>query len=129
MILPQQTGPGGLWVLYDYNRKWKNSPAAAGGQAIATIATVPQDELWFIDLVRVSTTDGDETSKAYVCMDTAEFDVSGTATGNYDVADQSSPIHAPGGSEILIVWKNLADGKVGRAYVQWSVMRSSVPGA
>lgn len=125
MILPTASGPAARWAVYDYNRKFKDSEPAAGGQAVASIAQVPQDELWMIDLVRVKTSPADLTSTAYVCLDSPDFDVSGTATGAYDVADQNTPLQAPGGSQILIVWKNLADGQRGNVYVQWTVMRAT----
>jgi hypothetical protein len=99
--------------------------AAANGQAVATIATVPSDELWMVDLVRVKSDPSDLTSTSYICLDDPAFDVSGTATGAYDVADQSSPIHAPGNSVILIVWKGIPNGLTPNAYVQWTVLKST----
>jgi hypothetical protein len=125
MYLPVATGPATQWVLYDYGRCFRDSAPAANGQAIAQIATVPQDELWMIDLVRVKTDDSDLTSTAFVCLDTPDFDVSGTATGAYDVADQAAPIHAPGGSVVLVVWRNITAGLVGNAYVQWTVLKTN----
>lgn len=125
MLLPVASGPATQWVLYDYGRRRVNSPAAAAGQAVATIAEVPQDELWMIDLVRVKSDPSDLTSTAYICLDTPDYDVSGTATGAYDVADQSAPIQAPGGSLILVVWKGITNGLVGNAYVQWTVLKSA----
>ena len=128
MILPQSSGAAGQWVLYDYGRRRVDSAASVDGQAVAVVAEVPQDELWLIDLVRVRTDEppSSAVSTAYVCMDDPEYDVVGTATGSYDVADQNSPIHAPGGSLVLIVWKDAADGTVGNAYVQWTVLKSAM---
>lgn len=128
MILPQSNGAAGQWVLYDYGRKRVHSNASAQGQAVAEVAEVPQDELWLIDLVRVKTNEPAATavSTAYVCLDDPEFDVIGTATGSYDVADQNSAIQAPGGSRILVVWKGAANGTVGQAYVQWTVLKSTM---
>lgn len=128
MILPQSNGAAGQWVLYDYGRKRVRSQESAQGQAVAEVAEVPQDELWLIDLVRVKTDEPAATavSTAYVCLDDPEFDVVGTATGSYDVADMNSPIQAPGGSRVLIVWKDAADGTVGNAYVQWTVLKSAM---
>lgn len=126
MFLPAQLGPASTWSVSDFGRKWQSSAAAAAnGKATAEIATVPQDELWLIDFVRVSAspTATSQAARAYVCMDTADFDVMGTSTGVYDVADQNSPLHAPGGSLILVLWEDLPIGAVGRAYVQWTVMR------
>lgn len=125
MRLPFVSGPATQWVLYDYGRTFVDSDPAAGGQAIAIVATVPGDELWMIDLVRVKTTDEDTPGKAYVCMGDPSRDVSGTETGGYDVADQASPIQAPANTEVLIVWKGLADGLVGNAYVQWTRLKSA----
>jgi hypothetical protein len=128
LILPQSNGAAGQWTLYDYGRKRVTSAASANGQAVATVAEVPQDELWLIDLVRVKTDEptASAVSTAYVCLDDPEFDVIGTATGSYDVADQNAPIQAPGGSLVLIVWKGAANGTVGKAYVQWTVLKSAM---
>lgn len=126
MILPYASGPATQWVLYDYGRVFKNADAAAaGGQAVATIGVVPGDELWMIDLVRVKSDPSDLTSTAYICLDDPGYDVSGTATGAYDVADQSSPIQAPANRTILIVWKDIPDGLTPNAYVQWTVLKSA----
>jgi hypothetical protein len=123
--IPIQLGPASNWTLSDFGRKWQNSPAAAGGRTIARMATVPQDELWLIDILRVSVSPAatSQAARAYLCMDTPDFDVMGTSTGVYDVADQNSPVHAPGGSEILVVWTDVPNGAIGRAYQQWQVMR------
>lgn len=126
MLLPAQLGPASSWSVSDFGQKWVTTPAASGGTAKVTVATVPQDELWLLDFVRVSASPIASTQdvRAYVCHDTEDFDVMGTATGQYDVADQNSPIHAPGGTEILLVWKDMPDGATGRGYVQWTVMRT-----
>lgn len=125
MILPYASGPATQWALYDYGRKFLDSPAAAGGQAVVSVAVVPADELWMIDLVRVKTDPSDLTSTAYVCMGDVDRDVSGTATGAYDVADQNSPIQAPANTEVMIVWKGIPDGLIGHAYVQWTVLKTT----
>lgn len=125
MILPYASGPATQWTLYDYGRKFIDSPAAASGQAVAVVDTVPSDELWMIDLVRVKSAPSDLTSTAYICMGDPTKDVSGTATGAYDVADQSSPIQAPANTEVLIVWEGIPDGLIGHAYVQWTVLKSA----
>lgn len=126
MRIPIQIGPASNWALDDYGRKWANSPAAdADGRAILRVNVVPQDELWLIDILRVSATPAETSvnARAYLCMDSPDFDVMGTSTGVYDVADMNSPIHAPGGSEVLVVWTDLPPGAIGRAYLQWNVMR------
>lgn len=125
MRLPMQLGPASTWSVSDFGRKWVTSKAAAGGRATVTVETVPQDELWLLDFVRVSATPAEtvQSVRAYVCMDTIDFDVMGTNSGAYDVADMNSPVHAPGGSEILLLWQDMPDGAIGRGYVQWTVMR------
>jgi hypothetical protein len=126
MFLPAQLGPASTWSVSDFGRKWVyTAPAGADGTARITVATVPQDELWLIDFVRVSAAPVPDLQdvRAYLCHDTEDWDVMGTATGQYDVADQNSPIQAPGGTNLLLVWKDLPAGAVGRGYVQWTVMR------
>jgi hypothetical protein len=125
VFLPAQLGPASTWSVADFGRKWVTTPAAASGTATATVATVPQDELWLLDFVRVSAdpVPAGQDVRAYVCHDTQDWDVMGTATGQYDVADQSSPIQAPGGTNVLLVWKDMPNGAIGRGYVQWTVMR------
>lgn len=126
MLLPAQLGPASTWSVADYSQKWVLSKAAASGTATIEVATVPQDELWMIDFVRVSTPTSTTPVRAFLCMDTPDFDVMGTSTGEYDTADQNAPIHAPGGSLVLIVWKDMPDGVIGRAYIQWTVLRQVV---
>jgi hypothetical protein len=125
MYLPQQLGPASTWSVTDFGRKWVTTPAAANSKAMAKVATVPQDELWLIDYVRVSASPVPviQDVRAYVCHDTEDWDVMGTATGQYDVADMNSPIQAPGGTDILLVWQDMPNGTIGRGYVQWTVMR------
>lgn len=128
MRLPAQMGPASAWTVADFGRKWVQTPPASGGTAAVRVATVPQDELWLVDWVRVSATPAATTqdSRAYVCQDSTDFDVMGTSSGGYDVADQSSPLQFPGGTEILLVWEDMPTGAVGRGYVQWTVMRGSI---
>lgn len=125
MFLPAQLGPASTWALADFGRKWVTSAAATGGTAQAVVATVPQDELWLVDWVRVSASPIPASTdvRSYLCHDTADWDVMGTSTGQYDVADQNSPIQCPGGTQILLIWKDMPNGATGRGYVQWTVMR------
>lgn len=125
MLLPTQLGPASTWSVADFGQKWVTSKGAANATASVEVATVPQDELWLVDFVRVSASPipASQDVRAYLCHDTQDFDVMGTATGQYDVADQNSPIHCPGGTVILLVWKDMPTGATGRGYVQWTVMR------
>lgn len=127
MILPYASGPAGQWALYDYGRRFANAdaPAGADGQAVATIATVPADELWMVDLVRVKTDPSDLTSTAYICAGDPEFDIAGTQTGAYDVADQAASIQIPANTQLLIVWKSVPAGLLPNCYVQWTVLKST----
>ncbi len=128
MKLPVQLGPASTWSLADFGRKWVQGTAAAGGGGLVSVkvADVPQDELWLIDFIRVSAETGDVAVRAFLCMDTPDFDIMGTYTGEYDTADQNSAIQAPGGSEVLLVWRDMPDGATCRGYVQWAVMRQAV---
>jgi hypothetical protein len=125
MRLPAQIGPASTWSLADFGRRWVQTKPAESGTAAVTVATVPQDELWLVDLVRVSAdpVPASQDVRAYLCHETEDFDVMGTATGQYDVADQNSAIQCPGGTAVLLVWKDMPTGAVGRGYVQWTVMR------
>lgn len=125
MRLPTQLGPASTWNIADFGRRWVNTPAAAAGTATVKVASVPQDELWLVDFVRASASPVLTTQdvRAYLCHDTEDFDVMGTNTGQYDVADMNSPIQCPGGTDVLLVWKDMPTGATGRGYVQWTVMR------
>jgi hypothetical protein len=126
VLLPTSTGPATQWVVYDYGRKFLQSAApSTGGQSIVTVGTVPSDELWLIDIVRVKTAASDLTSQAFVCMDDPSRDVAGTFTGSYDVADQASAIQAPANTTVLLVWNGIPDGLTPSAYVQWTVLKST----
>jgi hypothetical protein len=125
MILPAVSGPATQWVLYDYGQTFLNSPPATGGTATVHVAQVPSDQLWMIDLVRVKTAVSDVTSTALVCIGDPSRDVIGTATGGFDVADMSSPIHAPASTDIFVVWQNIPNGLQGNVYMQWTVLQSA----
>ncbi|WP_367575273.1 hypothetical protein [Streptomyces griseoaurantiacus] len=130
MFLPTQLGPASTWSVADFGQRWVQTAPAAGGTARAEVATVPQDELWLVDFVRVSASPIPELQevRAYLCHDTEDWDVMGTGSGRYDVADQNSPVHTPGGTLLLLVWKDMPDGAIGRGYVQWTVMRQGSAG-
>lgn len=123
MILPVQSATAQKWEVADYGRTWVSSgPADSTGQAVATVATVPSDELWFVDRYRVSC-NSTKPTQCLVCLDTFGQDIDGTQDGNYDVGDSNSPVQVPGGVQLLIYWTGASTGAVGRAYVQWTVMR------
>jgi hypothetical protein len=124
VILPAQQNAASKWVVADYGSTWAKSSPSAGGQAVADVATVPPDELWLIDRIRVSSTSTTPTA-SYVCLGDTTHDVEGTASGNYDIADESSPIQAPGGVDILQLWAAGSDGSVGTVYMQWTVLRQA----
>jgi hypothetical protein len=114
------------WSLWDYRQLVATSKAAAGGIADAVLTQVPQDELWLLDRVVVVCTSSSTTS-AFLYLNTADDRnvLDGTQVGNFDVADQSSPIQLPGGSTLLCRWAGASNGAVGTIRAQVTVMKQT----
>jgi hypothetical protein len=94
------------------------SGPAAGGLA-EVVFQVPQDRVWQIERIVVSTTSAAVTS-ASVYVGTADPAnlVDFTPAGNGDVADEVHPIVAPAGNALRIRWTGMTAGAVGTVRLQ-----------
>ncbi len=125
MQLPTHGYSASEWRLHDFQqRAVTTEPAAAAGVCRCELPPVPQDELWLIDRMVVST-DSTTDTIAYVYLDAIDpvRAIDGTWWGNFDVADLASAIQLPGGTVVLCEWTGASLGAVGTLRAQWQILR------
>lgn len=124
VYLPQDTSPGRRWVLHDYRHRVISTPPAADGVTELEFEQVPQDELWLVDRVIVQSTSSAATV-AHLYLDAIDdrHVLDGTRVGNFDVADNNSPIQLLGSSVLRVRWQGADDGAVGTCRIQLVVLR------
>lgn len=124
MYLPQSTAPAN-WSVWDYDkRSARSTTGATGGSCLAQLPAVPENELWFVDRLRVSC-DSSTATVAQVYSSTLDVDgiEDGTLTGNFDVADNAAPIMLKPTEQLTVVWTGASNGAVGRFRAQITIMR------
>jgi hypothetical protein len=121
---PAANAPG--WSLADYGRASRSADRDADGTITVEFDQVPDGELWLVDRIVVFC-DSATLTRALVYDDAGAEPRSvrdGTQTGNFDVADNASPIQLEAGTQLVIVWSQSPDpGSTGTAFAQWSVLR------
>jgi hypothetical protein len=126
VYLPQATAVASRWQVWDYAKKVvRSNLPAAGGKCSAQLPAVPGDELWFVDRIRVMS-DSTTPTIAYCYSGTPDVDDNvedGTLTGNFDVADNASPMALLPTEQLTVVWTGASNGTIGRLRVQITVMR------
>lgn len=125
MYLPTATPVAGRWGVWDYRRKLAtSSPADAEGECSAELPQVPGDELWFLD--RLTTlTDSDARSSAFLYVDQVDDNhlIDGTNLGNFAPGDFSAPHLLESSQTLIVQWRGMTPGAVGRFQAQYTVMR------
>lgn len=125
MRLPEHVFTAAAWRLHDFQQSYLTSkPATAAGLCRVELPTVPQDEVWLIDRMVVST-DSTTDTVAFFYLDAVDptRGIDGTWWGNFDVADYASPIQLPGGVTLLCEWTGASVGTVGTLRVQYQLLR------
>lgn len=126
MYLPQASAVASRWQVWDYRKPvTRSNVPAAGGTCFAQLPPVPDDELWFVDRIRVMS-DSTTATVAYCYSGTPDVDDNvedGTLTGNFDVADNASPMALLPTEQLTVVWTGASDGTIGRLRAQITVMR------
>lgn len=123
-ILPQPVSHGPRWKLHDYKQVSRSAQAAADGTLRVVMPQQPQDELWLITRMVVwSDASGITSARVYLNSEDPTSLVDGTRAGNFDVADQASPIQMPGGSTLICVWEGADPGATGALLVQATVLK------
>lgn len=127
MQLPVQAAVAGKWQLWDYQVKRLRTPVVAGadGKMAVELQQVPDNELWLVDRIRVSSTSVIK-SQVYLYENDAtslENVIDGSLSGNFDVADNASPILLVGGIRLVFQWEGAEAGSLGFARVQWTILR------
>lgn len=124
--LPIQLAPAAAWLIQDYRRTVVTSSPAAGGIAQAQLPQVPQDELWLVERIVVRCTSAATTAaRLYLDQITDANILDGSRSGNFDVADQGSPIQVPGGSVLLCQWTGADNGAIATLRVQIVVLKQA----
>ena len=124
MYLPQQSAVASKWAVWDYAIKTVYSPAASGGAAQLSLPTVPDNELWFVDRARIST---NSTSATFLYLYDSIVDddhaIDGSYSGEFDVADNASPILLLPTTTLIARWVGASAGSIGRMRAQLTIMR------
>lgn len=125
MNLPSSNGTS--WYVHDYRQSYLTSaPASAEGVCQVELPQVPQDELWFIERLVVSS-DSELRTQARLYLDAIEPArmLDGTRSGNFDVADQASPILIPGASLLLCQWTGATPDARGTLRAQLTILKQA----
>jgi len=125
MFVPVQQLDASSWALADYAQAAAAADVDAGTITV-TFEQVPDGELWLVDRIVVSCTSTTATRALVYDGDPSDprriWD--GTQSGNFDAADNASPIQLPAGSQLVVVWSDEPDpGSRGTAFAQWAIMR------
>ncbi len=125
MFLPTSLSPAAAWAVHDFGqRSLTSAPADATGRCQTHLGPVPQDELWRIDRMVVSS-DGSTDTTVGIYLDTVDpvRAIDGTEVGNFDVADLAAAIQLHGGTAMVCGWSGASLGAVGTLHVQWQILR------
>lgn len=125
MAIPASTPP--QWSLYNYGAVVASGgPANAAGIIDVTVAEVPQDELWLIDRIVVSCTSS-KTTTAYLYLNSPNDQnvVEGSANGNFDIADENSPVQVHGGTTLVNRWSGADPGAAATIRIQYTIMKQA----
>lgn len=123
-ILPEPGNPSDQWVLGDYRQTPAISSPAVAGVATVAFGPVPDDELWLLDRITVSCTSSTVTvCTLYLDVIDPQHALDYTPAGNYDIADEASPIQIPATSQLLVVWTGASNGARASARTQMRILR------
>ncbi|HSX68134.1 hypothetical protein [Nocardioides sp.] len=124
MYLPEPSSSASAWAVSDYRQRTGRTQPAAGGVCQLDFGQVPEGELWLVERVVVSC--DSSTPTAAFLYDTSVDDsrvLDGTRVGNFDVADNNSPIQVASGTTLVVAWDGASNGAIGQARVQYVVLR------
>jgi hypothetical protein len=120
MQIPQPIPAASDWYLADFDEQTVQSKPAAGGIATATLSQTPPGEAWEVDRITVACTSTQPTS-CLLYDGLSAVAIEGTVSGNFDVADESSPVRLLEGAQLQLIWSNASNGAVGTARVQYRI--------
>lgn len=102
-----------------YPRTVTTPAATASGTVTGTFQPVPAGRLWLVERIVVSCTSSTPTAAAFYTDNVnAAGLVEGTSAGNFDIADENSPLAVDGGSTLIVQWTGASVGAVGTCRVQ-----------
>lgn len=129
MFLPVSTASARDWQLVDFQQRALVSEPAAAGVCRVQHGPVPQDELWLVDRMVVSTDSTTATTASlYVdAIDPARM-IDGSQSGNFDVADLAAAIQLAGGTILLCEWTRATAGARGTLRLQYQLLRKPLEG-
>lgn len=110
----------GAFVDSDRYSRTVTTPAAdATGIIQATFAPVGAGRLWLVERIVVSCTSSSVTAAAfYVDQVAPDALVEGTSAGNFDIADENSPLVVDALSSLIVRWIGASAGATGTCRVQ-----------
>jgi hypothetical protein len=122
MQLPTPLPVASDWYLADYDEATVQSGKAAGGVATAQLAQTPPGEVWEVDRITVACTSTTPTS-CLLYDGLSSVAIEGTFSGNFDVADENSPVRLLESAQLQFIWTGCSNNAIGTARVQWRIYR------
>lgn len=117
----QRTPARGYAAFVDSDRYWRTvtTKPAAGGLATGQFQQVQAGRIWLVERIVVWCTSSSPTAAVFYTdtVQTASI-VEGTSAGNFDIADENSPVVVDALSSLIVQWTGASNGAVGTARVQ-----------
>lgn len=120
-------GSAPLLTVLDYRTIAKSSaPASAAGVATVTFDPVPDGCLWLVERITVVCSSSAATKCMVYAGDPAlSTFVDGTASGNFDTADEASPVLVDSNVSLTVQWTGATAGAVGTVRIQYQLVKRS----
>lgn len=118
-------GQGAALRVVDYRRQRKRSdPAGADGLCTITLDPVEAGFLWLVDRMVIATTSATPTEcYAYSGDPDLSRIEDGSSHGNFDVADESSPVLVDSAESLTVQWTGASLGAVAYLSVQYQLVQ------
>jgi hypothetical protein len=104
----------------DYVGDTKSAPAAANGTTSLQWDAVPVGYLWRVEIISVRAT---SSTAPQVVVTAGARVMANTYAGNYDIADQCSPILVQGGEQLGFSWYGIDAGQTPTVDIQYAVLK------
>jgi hypothetical protein len=115
---------GAALTVLDYKSAALDSIAGADGVILVEFPPVDAGTLWLVERITVMCDSSTPTQAvAYAGSPAARNFVDGTSRGNFDTADQASPILIDSNVVLTLQWTGASAGARGTARVQYQLVR------
>lgn len=120
-MLPTALAPtqGAQLVVVDYDAQVFTTLAATGGICSITTDAVDPGYYWLIERMSSQCT---STSPTILTVYAGNRMMDGSSSGNFDFADEQSPILLKSTEQLTATWTGCSAGAVGTLAVQWQLV-------